>query len=319
MLSASAHAPRIRKFILEDYGRINMNHLVEVFSRPAPDLTYLELCSSESYGTKPFPSLFGLEFPRLRELKVTGIEAWPKIAGANLTHVTVRSSLDPHSLSRCLPYSPNLKALKLLNIRNSLNKQDAGTWQRIALPPGIHLTIWWSMACPDILELFSLPQDCHLEVRPSIYDQEIPELPLLSYVLPGDVSPFQNLHTLTRLHIKAYINICAGLELKCFRIDRPAFEVNVRYSPKIPTLVEGSDTPAMWFLGNLQRIVLRGVEELRMDGFVGRFEPKAIELLLFLKKMPALTKLVTADGNEEIFRSALDNLGCRAIVVREEV
>jgi len=72
----------------------------------------------------------------------------------------------------------------------------------------------------------------------------------------------------------------------------------------------------MQFLGDLHPIVLGGVEELRMEGFVGPLEPQAIDLLKFLEGMPALTRLITADGNEKTFRSALDDLGYRAAVVR---
>jgi len=41
-----------------------------------------------------------------------------------------------------------------------------------------------------------------------------------------------------------------------------------------------------------------------------------IELLKFLEGMPALTRLITADGSEEVFRSVLNDLDCRAVVVR---
>jgi len=73
--------------------------------------------------------------------------------------------------------------------------------------------------------------------------------------------------------------------------------------------------PVTWFLGNLDCTVLRGVEELRAEGLVGSLEPNPAELLAFLKRMPALARVITTDGNEDKFRSVLDDLGCRAIVV----
>jgi len=74
-------------------------------------------------------------------------------------------------------------------------------------------------------------------------------------------------------------------------------------------------SPVMWFLGNLHRIVLRGVEEVRMEGFVRRLEPQEAELLAFLMRLPALKRLVTTDGNEEKPRSALDSLRYPAVAV----
>ena len=169
--------------------------------------------------------------------------------------------------------------------------------------------------CPQILALFSLPPDCRLKAIPAMYTI-IPDMQLLSYVLPDDIAPLQNLHTLTRLHITARFHLGVRLEMKCFGPDQVVFEVSMRFSPEIPTMVEQNGTPAMWILGNLHRIGLRRVEELRMEGFVGPLEPRAVELLTFLKRMPALTRLITTDGNEEILRTALDNLCCRAAVVR---
>ena len=71
----------------------------------------------------------------------------------------------------------------------------------------------------------------------------------------------------------------------------------------------------MWFLGDLHRIALRGVEELWMEGFFGPLEPQETELLTLSKRVPALTRLTTTGGNEESLRSALDSLGCRVIAI----
>ena len=45
-------------------------------------------------GSRTVPS-FGLEFPKLRALKVAGVESRPEIVGANLTHITADGSLNP--------------------------------------------------------------------------------------------------------------------------------------------------------------------------------------------------------------------------------
>lgn len=290
-----------------------MNYLIETFSKPAPNLTYLKLCV---FGPKmSFPNLFGLEFPKLVKLEVRGVEAWPKVVGANLTWIRIDCYLNPHLLSRCIPYSPNLKVLKLLDIWD-FDEPDPSTWQRIALPPGARLTIKYSSICPRILALFSLPQDCRIKLGNLAYIGH--SVPSLSYVLPDDIAPFKNLRTLTRLHITARFNIEIRVKVKCYRLDRPAFEVNVGFSPEVPALVEPNNTPMMWFLVNLHQIVLREVEELRMEGFAGPLEPQTVELLEFLKRMPGLTRLITTDNNEETLCSALDSLGCRAVVVRAE-
>jgi len=76
----------------------------------------------------------------------------------------------------------------------------------------------------------------------------------------------------------------------------------------------------MGLLDNLDGIVLRGVTELGMDGFVGVLEPHGDELLAFLERMPALARLITGDNNEEELDFALDRLGRtdRPVVVRAE-
>ena len=84
------------------------------------------------------------------------------------------------------------------------------------------------------------------------------------------------------------------------------------------TMVQPETSLAMRLLGNLDRIVLTGVEELRMEGFSGNLEPQPPELLAFLERMPALRRVITTDGNKEIFCSALNSLGCRAAVIRVE-
>jgi hypothetical protein len=254
--------------------------------------------------------------PKLRVLKVRGVEGWPEIVGTNLTRITLNYSFIPRVLKRCIPYSPHLKVLKIQSIWN-LDDLDLTAWQRIALPPGIHLVVQGSRICPRIIALFALPRDGHLRVRPSVYS--ISNKPSLSYVLPTEISHLRNLRTLTRLHIKAHIDVGVALELKCFRLDQPAFDVNVKYTLEGRTMMGQRASSVMWFLGNLHQVVLRRVEELRMEGFIGSLEPQGTEFLTFLKGMPALTKLITTDGNEETLRSALDSLGCRVVVVRAEL
>ena len=319
-LDASAHTPRIQKFLFNlGAGGNDAKHIARIFSKPAPSLTHLELATHfVQNGTTLFPDLFGLEFPNLRVLEVTGIEDWPEIVGANLTHININASLDPWLLKDYILYSPNLKALTVQGVL-AFGKPDLNRWQRIALPPGVCLTIRRSPLCSHILSLFTIPHDGHIKVNPTTIS--VPDMPLLFYALPIDSSPLQNLRALTRLHMKAR---CIGdyvtLELKCFKLDRLAFEVNVRYSFQSQALVQQKASPAMWFLSGLNRLALKGVEEWRMDGFVGRLEPQATELFAFLTKMPALTRLITTDSNEGTLRSAIGSLGypLGAVVVRVE-
>jgi len=291
-----------------------MEYLVRIFSKPAPNLTHLELAAFRPLRkTISFPSLFGLDFPKLGVLKVSGVEAWPEIVGANLTRITIDLYLDPQLLKRCIPYSPNLKVLKFRDIVD-FRKPDLSTWPRIALPPGVSIVIKSSRMCPHILALFSLTRDGHIKVESPT--RLAAAMQLLSDVLPTEISHLQNLRTLTRVHIKTCFDAKVLFELRCFRLDRPAFEFIIGCSFGRRMMAQKKASSVTWFLGSLHRIVLRGVEELRMEGFVGPLEPRAGELLVFLKRMPALTRLVTTDGNEEMFRSALDSLGCQAIVVR---
>lgn len=313
-LDASAHASRIRKFAFyPDGGHNDIKHIVRIFSEPAPNLTHLDIAVLLD-EIIPFPNLFGLEFPKLRMLEVTRVEGWPEVVGANLTHIVINASLKPWILKDCILCSPNLKVLEIQGIWD-FSKPDLSTWQRITLPPGVRLSIQRTRMCPQILALFALPRDGRIRVRPSMIST--PREPLLFYVLPTEISHLQNLRTLTGLHMKARLDTRVGLELKCFRLNWPTLEVDIGYSFEGRTMVLQKASPVMWFLRNLHRIVLRGVEELRMDGFVGRLEPQEDELLAFLKRMPALTRVITADGNEGTLRSVLDSLGCRAIIIRE--
>jgi hypothetical protein len=318
VLDVSAHMPRIRKlFLHRNHGRNDVKHIVKIFSEPAPNLTHLGLVASLPHEEPiSFPSLFGLKLPKLRVLKVRGVDGWPEIVGVNLTRITINYFLIPRVLKRCIPYSPNLEVLKIHGIWD-FDEPDSTAWQRITLPPGIRLVVKHSRACPRILALFALPRDGHLKVRPLMYS--IPDKPLLSYVLPTEISHFQNMHKLTRLHIKVRIGVDVALGLEWFRLDQPAFELSVLYTSESRTMmVQQGASSVMWLLGTLRHDVLRGVEELRMEGFIKSLEPQGTGFLTFLKGMPALTRLITTDGNEETLRSALDSLGCRAVVVRVE-
>lgn len=296
-----------------------MKHIARIFSKPAPSLTHLELVAHLiQTGTTLFSDLFGSEYPNLRVLEVTRIGAWPQIIGANLTHITVSGYLGPRRLKDCILYSPSLEALTIQGASNFTN-QNFSKSQRIPLPPGVCLTIQRSPACSHILSLFIVPHDGYIRVSPTIIS--VPDIPLLFHVLPIDTSTLQNLRALTRLHMKArYIGGYVTLELKCFRLDRPAFEVNVKYSLQSQPLAQQMVSPAMWFLGGINRLALKGVEEWRMDGFVGHLWPQMAELVAFLAKMPALTRVITTDSNEETLRFAIDSLGypLEAVVVRVE-
>jgi len=273
-----------------------MKHIVRIFSKPAPNLTHLKLIAPQRFrGNPPFPNLIGLEFPKLRVLKVAGVEGWPEVVGTNLTHITINDSLNPWVLKDCILYSRNLKALKIQGLC-PFNKPILSASQKIILPPGVRLSIQRTQMCSHILALFALPQDSFIKLNPSIIPA--PNVSLLSYVLPTDISHLQNLHTIKRLHMKVYLGFYATLELKCFRLDQPAFEADVSYSFESQTTFQHKTPPVMHFLRDLHQIVLRGVEELRMEGFVRRLEPQEVELLAFLKRMPVLTRLVTTDGNE---------------------
>jgi len=274
-LDASAHTLRIQKFTFNlDAGKNDLWYIAGIFFRSAHSLTHLELAARLGPGDKtaPFPGLFGLRFPNLKVLEVTGIEAWPETVGANLTHITINASLNPQLLKVCILCSPYLKALTIQGVLD-FEHPNFSAWQRIPLPHGVCLTIRGSPSCSYILSLFTIPHDGHIRVSPTTIS--VPDMPLLFYALPIETSPLQNLCALTRLHMKAR---CTGtcvvtLELKCFRLDRPAFEVDVRYTFRGVELLRQKASPAMWFLRGLNRLALKGVEEWRMDGFVGRLEP----------------------------------------------
>ena len=314
-LYASVHLSRIRKFIFYLEPGDDAKHLTRIFSEPAPNLWSLEFATPlPEGGTIPFPHLFGLEFPKLRVLVVTGVGPWPEVVGANLTRITFNISLDLRVLKRCIPYSPNLKVLKIQGI-SVFKKSDLSKWRKIILPPGVRLSILYlRVPYSRILTLFTLPRDGQITVTLPLGMP--PHIPLLSYTLPLETSHLQNLGALTRLHIRAHFDLSISLELKCFRLDRPAFEVDVMCSRENKTMSQPETSLAMRLLGNLDRIVLTGVEELRMEGFIGNLEPQPPELLAFLERMPALRRVITTNGNEEIFCSALNSLGCRAAVIR---
>ena len=112
-LDTSAHTSRIRSFSLcEDEYDNDMKCLVRIFSKPAQNLTHLDLVVSLVIEPISFPDLFGLEFPKLMVLEVTGVRAWPEIVRRNLTHLTISATLEPLLFKRCISYSPNLKVLK---------------------------------------------------------------------------------------------------------------------------------------------------------------------------------------------------------------
>jgi len=184
------------------------------------------------------------------------------------------------------------------------------------LTPGVCFTIGRTRLYSHILALFILPYDGHIRLGPLTLS--VPDKPLLSYFLPFDISNLHNLGAPIRLHVKARVDVYVALELECFSLDRPAFEVNVKYSFDGRMMVEQKVSPVVRLLSNLNQIVLGGVEELRLDGFAGRLEVQEAELLAFLMRLPALKRLITTDGNEEKLRSALDILGHPAAVVRVE-
>ena len=83
-LDVSSHASKIRKLAIRQDegsgGRDGVEHLVKIFSKPAPDLVHPELLASLlRTEVIPFPNLFDLEFPQLRLLRVTRVEARPEI------------------------------------------------------------------------------------------------------------------------------------------------------------------------------------------------------------------------------------------------
>ena len=201
-----------------------------------------------------------------------------------------------------MSYSPNLKVLKIQGIWNSDELE-------LALPSGIHLVVKYTSGCPEILSLFALPPDSYLKVKPSMVVEWTPTMALLSYVLPREIGNLQNLRSLTRLHVKADLDAGITLQLNCFRLDRPAFEVKIMYTPGLQAVAPESASPVMGFLDNLEGIVLREVGELRMEGFVGSLEPA------FFRRMPVLTKVITTEKNEEKLRSVLDVVDSRAAVV----
>jgi hypothetical protein len=311
-LGASAHMYRIRKLsIYEDSGENDAKHLFKIFSRPAPNLTHLQLVMYGAYSPISIPSSFGSDFPKLRKLEVLGVAAWPEVVGTNLTHIVISSSFDPPQLTRCIPYSPNLRVLEIEGIHGHLAASEM-----VALPAGIHLTIRRSSLCPKILRLFELPSDGHLQIEPSLLPRWAPGMPFLFWVLPHKIDHLQNLRTVTGLHMDVWLETYVKLRVKCFRQDQQVLEANIEFSPDILDATAKDVSPAMGFLNNLDGIVLGEVEELRMGGFSGSLEPHVVELEGLLTRMPALARVITTDHNEEQLRHALDVLGCRATVVR---
>jgi len=171
----------------------------------------------------------------------------------------------------------------------------------------VRLSIQRTRECPRILTSFALPRDGHVRISPSTIS--IPDRPLLSYVLPRSIFHLNNLGTITRLHAKANYDLAVIVELEGFRLDRPVFEVNVRYFFENRAVLQKA-SPIMCLLRDLPRAVLKDVEELQVDGFVGRLEPLEAELRAFLERMPALMRIITID-NEKSPRSVLENLHCR--------
>ena len=102
-MDASTHTSRFRKFLFNlGAGGSSMKHILKIFSKPASNLTHLELVAHlANDATTSFPDLFGLEFPQLRVLEIMGIDAWPEVVGANPTHVTINASLNPSRLGYC--------------------------------------------------------------------------------------------------------------------------------------------------------------------------------------------------------------------------
>ena len=311
-LEASAHMSRIRKLtIYEDSGETDLIHLLKIFSKPAPNLTHLLLFVYGEYSPISVPDWFGSGFPNLRKLEVRGVIAWQEAIGTNLTHIVIKSSLDPPQLIRCLQYSPSLKVLEILGV-DRLNKSP----RRVTLPSGAHLTIKDSDPCSNIVGIFSLPSDGYLQIdAPSLrgWDRAFT---FLYWALPPTLDHLQNLDGVTRLHVKTRFDTpgtLAALEVKCFKRDLTVLDVNIELSISANSRDE-SDSPAMFFLDNFDGMKLSEVEELRMEGFFGPLEPYAEELVGLLAGMPGLVWVFT-DHNQEKLCSALDLLGRRATVV----
>ena len=141
-LDASANASRIRELsIYDNAGGNDMRRLIEIFSRPFPNLTRLRLVLYRLHHHISLPDSFGSNFPKLRKLEVRGVVAWPEVVGANLTHIIIHNSFDSAQLKRCVPYSPRLEALKIRVIEDPDQLGLDGTSERIALPSGIRLAI----------------------------------------------------------------------------------------------------------------------------------------------------------------------------------
>jgi len=102
-------------------------------------------------------------------------------------------------------------------------------------------------------------------------------------------------------------DLCDTLELEGYRMDRPAFEVTVRYSLELEPNGPAEGVARYVFSRDVRKTVLMGVEELQMDGFAGCLKPLEAELPAFLERMPALTRVITTDSNEMILRSVLDH------------
>jgi len=170
-----------------------------------------------------------------------------------------------------------------------------------------------------VASLFALGSTNYLSVTTNITVTDLPNTSFLKLALPQDISHFQNLNDLTTIQLRLveperlpYEYRRATLVLRCYTADREVlhthldyFLTNSRHLDEIGEGIMPERPPAMRVLNCLRPLDLKKVEELRMEGFVGMWGLQSFELGHFLQQTPVLKRIVTGDGNEEIFSLAL--------------
>jgi hypothetical protein len=306
--------PRISQLTITTCGEYDTPRIYRAFGgRSSNQLRRL------SFVTVPAPrlgELFALDAPRLRSLHLSGVESWPPSMAENITHIRLNSNLNPETLERDLKNSPRLEEIRL----DGVYHLAIGILTKVSLIPGVRLII---TSCRDtVAHHFVLGSTNYLSIITSAAVTNLSVNPLLKITLPQDISCFQNLNDLTAVHLTlidsgvdqyAHTDRSVTVILRCSTADREVLHIEVEYilgglwsSYMREMEIAPERPPATKALNYLRPLDLRGVVELRMEGFVGDWELRVSELYNFLQYMPALKRIVTGDDNKDVFLSALN-------------
>ena len=320
--------PRISKLSIVTRSVLDTVRICSAFEgRRADQLQRLNFIGYPALG-----ELFSLDSPQLRFLYLCRVDSWPARTAENLTHVHLGGNMNPDNLERDLKHSPGLQEIRIDNVYQV--PERVGDYPKIRLASGVRLVITSSQN--TVASLFVLGTSNSLSIRTTnIAITSIPITSFLRFALPRDLSRFRNVDSLTRIHLQLLDSgegthtraaRTVTVVLRCSTADRETLHVEVEYilsCPRSSNTLEGEiiteRPPAMRALNYLRPLDLKEVAELRMEGFIREWELQSFELRHFLQFMPALKRVMTADGNEGIFRVALDAMERRASVVVEGV